>query len=283
MLDSTSASSQHSRSAFTLVELLVVIGIIALLISILLPTLSSAREGAKRLGCASNLRQLGMAMVMYTNESKQYLPSAGHLVYEGGRWRQRSEDWIWWGQNFNFAPVGVSQDEYKLENSPIATFMGGSFTEDMAKCPSDVNIHLNANNEYIYSYSTNCRIGISHPFIVAEGEQAEKMTQIINSSEKMILFEEDEVTIDDPFGYPDYVPTRPTTTNLLSVRHDSKRENDPPYGNLLELPNPKRRGNVAYADGSVRNTSRQNFHRPAVACPRWPLVKVTDFSKFGPD
>ncbi len=63
------------RHAFTLVELLVVIGIIALLISILLPSLSKARESAKRTACASNLRQIGMAIVMYANDNKAWLPA----------------------------------------------------------------------------------------------------------------------------------------------------------------------------------------------------------------
>ncbi len=76
--------AQHQRfprRAFTLVELLVVIGIIALLIAVIIPALNSARERANRVKCLSNLRQIGLAERVYAMDNREQYP---RVRYNGG-------------------------------------------------------------------------------------------------------------------------------------------------------------------------------------------------------
>jgi prepilin-type N-terminal cleavage/methylation domain-containing protein/prepilin-type processing-associated H-X9-DG protein len=94
--------STRFRNGFTLVELLVVIGIIAILIALLLPALNKAREQAKEVQCLSNMRQIGLEMNFYGLDNQEYLPST-HINNQspyGNRYpawdgllRKRSDDW----------------------------------------------------------------------------------------------------------------------------------------------------------------------------------------------
>src|SRR6059058_6193636 len=78
-------SVRRARGGFTLVELLVVIGIIALLISILLPALSKARESANSVKCLANLRSIVQGCLNYTSDTKGYIIPAQYAVRGGGK------------------------------------------------------------------------------------------------------------------------------------------------------------------------------------------------------
>jgi prepilin-type N-terminal cleavage/methylation domain-containing protein/prepilin-type processing-associated H-X9-DG protein len=67
------------RRAFTIIELLVVISIIGILIGLTMPVLSTVQRQARKVGCASNLRQIGIAITQYQYENKQVMPTARYM------------------------------------------------------------------------------------------------------------------------------------------------------------------------------------------------------------
>ena len=75
-----------SRHGFTLVELLVVVAIIALLVSILLPTLGKAKEQARTVMCMSNIRGLGLSFTFYTDENDDWLPAGASSSIDEYTW-----------------------------------------------------------------------------------------------------------------------------------------------------------------------------------------------------
>jgi len=98
----------RTRRGFTLVELLVCIGIIVILVSMLLPTLGRARSAANTAYCLANLRSIGQAMTMYVSENGGWIPGSGHTT---GRhlWKRGTS-----GSN----STAVLQPSYNLTNAP---------------------------------------------------------------------------------------------------------------------------------------------------------------------
>ena len=225
------ASRQRQR-AFTLVELLVVIGIIAILIAILLPVLNKVKEQANRVKCASNLRQLGTATMMYVDENKQFYPQPAVAP--------EFEDWIYWH---------TGRD---LNQGRLVKYQGKFFNANLYRCPSDQNW---ATRSYKYSYTMNYRVGGWR----GGGIPSVKLPHIIRPAEKILYIDESDLTVDDGAWAPDHWIS--DTHNLLSNRHDKTRET---------ITNGKLgRGCVVYCDGHFEYAERWKTLDPYFNDPRY--------------
>lgn len=143
MIDPRSAASAVGTQwrGFTLVELLVVIGIIALLISILLPSLNRARQAASLIDCQSRMRQIGLAIQMYASENSQFLP-ADRFEYNTG-----SSDWF--VQNSKYHITSILSEMLGTKDAEIR-HMNPIFED------KDTDLSLSAwGADHLYHYNFN--------------------------------------------------------------------------------------------------------------------------------
>jgi prepilin-type N-terminal cleavage/methylation domain-containing protein/prepilin-type processing-associated H-X9-DG protein len=247
---------RNLRRGFTLVELLVVIGIIAVLIGLLLPSLGRARESANRTKCLSNLRQIGMALIQYCNDNKGYFPATARAG------NQFQEDFIYWQQPqqyWNTSATGgqavfTGYNYRDLDHGALQRYLGNTSTNGLGRqfnkalwtCPSDDTSVRRTDSgppSYPYSYTMNFILNdhiadidaycyqYLHYQIVQYGRVRSPATTIM-------MLEESSLTVNDGFtslvgGFQGAIGSNPFSVNnlipmdsgrdLLSGRHDTGR------------------------------------------------------------
>jgi len=229
-----------AHPAFTLVELLVVLTIISLLAALLFPALASAKAKTHSVVCSSNLRQLGMAFMLYLDDNKDTFPTGAAASPLGAQ----PEDWIWWQVEIGETGKATMRDG---RGSALTPYLRG-YKSSYFRCPADKDAlaremtwKANRNKElYTYSYSLNAHSMHGMASYISKDRSRvfrSKLNGVVRPSKKIMLAEEKgspsdgpgTAFIDDgrwqPLGYP------------LTMRHAGK-------------------ANVTFADGHVERVPR---------------------------
>jgi len=225
------------RKGFTLVELLITIGIIALLMGLLMPALAGAREQSRKTKCANNLRALATAVNWYCQDNHGFFPSLGVQP-------QQPSDWIWWS--------GQTPDDFK--QGALIKYLGTGADPSVFRCPSDEweehqSIGAMLRQVYYYSYMMNPFTQIQRWDCCLIGMPC-RLSSVRNSSDKILLIDGSSDAVIDGAWVPP--PQIGSINDDLADRHDmhhSAVSNDA-------------RGNVVFTDTHVEFVTRAFAHDP---------------------
>jgi prepilin-type N-terminal cleavage/methylation domain-containing protein/prepilin-type processing-associated H-X9-DG protein len=210
-------ASPHRRPAFTLVELLVVIAIIGLLAALLVPALSSSKVKARQTGCLSNMRQLGLGMLMYADDYQGLLPLTTHGSNDA------TDSWV----------------------NTLPSYVGN--VDKIRLCPADPRANERLTNNGT-SYVINEFLAV--PLVGPFGDLLDERYKIDNlprPSETMMLFE-----VADNYGpnaFADHTHSRGWFLGWKHVLGDIQPDRHVSGGPALD--HTKGRANYLFADGHV--------------------------------
>ena len=240
----------RQRKAFTLVELLVVIGIIALLISLLLPALNKAREQAKRAACLSGLRELGNALRIYSTEFKDALP----IGYMG----ERQFSYIMFHNNANDGSSGVT--------APNITQMGFLAASRIVKSPKAFFCPSESDPTFMYNTAENQWVfdNPNHPYWTSPGSG--RHSRLGYNARPLASWTPPSVATSyaDLFT-PLLDPTEANgSTTTKGYPRFSKQKNKAIMSDLISMPADLKRlhktgVNVLYANGGAKYVTQKEF------------------------
>lgn len=245
------------RRAFTLAEMLIVVGIIAVLAALLLVVTRKGSESARQVQCASNLRQIAAALISYAQDNEGRFPGAGEI-----NWTTK-EDWLYW-EDPPFTDRPVSK-------SPIAKYLGKGDPTAILRCPSDEitsrprMVPPKANR---FSYSLNHLFASTRPEALnASKVPFLRLSAIVDPGHKMMVMDEDSESINDASWQPE-VGFGTALETYLANRHGKQTADWQQKVTVTPRPDKSDKGNVAFADGHVEFVPRGDTWQPKFYDPR---------------
>jgi prepilin-type processing-associated H-X9-DG protein/prepilin-type N-terminal cleavage/methylation domain-containing protein len=283
---------RRGRAAFTLVELLVVIGVIAVLIAVLLPALGRARMSAQSLACKSNLRQLVLATTFFANEHGGCLPHAynngsprmqGWNTRLGSRWEFDEPMWGWEHALMKYMSRNKAIFRCPADNSGIVRYMWNDNTPNLPAPPDSDNVaasyRINWSNE---PYEGNPSDYNNTIFV------APHLTQIRPASRAIIYFDglgsyEDQVGVANNENFVSTKTWDPRYNvmpiNAWNVAYRRHSRDNLPINSAASL----KRGlaNYAFLDGHVETLAFSDTWAPVGANPFGGTNPKTPWQIYG--